>query len=93
MVRGADLLDSTPRQIALQRALGYPTPTYTHIPLVTNPDGSKLGKRDGSLPLPTLDDQRVRETLSAARRHLGIEVPSGPAAEMLAAALARAIVV
>src|SRR5215212_870439 len=62
VVRGADLLDSTPRQIALQRALGYPTPTYMHIPLVTNPDGSKLGKRDGSLPLPSLDDRRVAET-------------------------------
>jgi glutamyl-Q tRNA(Asp) synthetase len=74
VVRGADLLDSTPRQIALQQALGYPTPTYTHIPLVTNPDGSKLGKRDGSLPLPTLDDRRVRETLSAALRHLGMDL-------------------
>jgi glutamyl-Q tRNA(Asp) synthetase len=87
VVRGVDLLDSTARQIALQRALGYPTPDYAHIPLVTNPDGSKLGKRDGALPLPTLDDARVRETLSAALQHLGIEVPSGPATEMLAVAL------
>jgi glutamyl-Q tRNA(Asp) synthetase len=93
VVRGVDLLDSTARQIALQRALGYPTPEYAHIPLVTNPDSSKLGKRDGALPLPTLDDERVRETLSAALQHLGIAVPSGPASEMLAAALARAIVV
>ena len=62
VVRGGDLLSSTPRQIALQRALGYPTPVYAHLPLVTNPDGTKLGKRDGALPLPTLDDQRVAET-------------------------------
>ncbi len=87
VVRGADLLDSTPRQIALQQALGYPTPTYTHIPLVTNPDGSKLGKRDGSLPLPTLDDRRVRETLSAALRHLGMAIDEDQPRAMLHEAL------
>jgi len=73
VVRGADLLTSTPRQIALQRALDYPTPVYAHLPLVLAPDGSKLGKRDGALPLPALDDARVRETLLLALRHLGIE--------------------
>ena len=79
VVRGGDLLTSTPRQIALQRALGYPTPAYAHLPLVTNPDGSKLGKRDGALPLPSLDDRRVAETLSEALRILGMEVePSEP---------------
>jgi glutamyl-Q tRNA(Asp) synthetase len=72
VVRGADLLHSTPRQIALQRALGYPTPSYAHVPLVTNPDGTKLGKRDGALPLPTLDEARVRETLTLALQHLGL---------------------
>jgi glutamyl-Q tRNA(Asp) synthetase len=87
VVRGADLLDSTARQIALQRALGYPTPEYTHIALVTNPDGSKLGKRDGALPLPTLDEKRVRETLSAAMRHLGILVDEDVPRAMLAEAL------
>lgn len=90
VVRGADLLTSTARQIALQRALGYPTPSYAHVPLVTNPDGSKLGKRDGALPLPTLDDQRVRETLMTALRHLGIEsVEAGTPREMLDRALDR----
>lgn len=67
VVRGRDLLSSTPRQIALQRALALPTPEYAHLPLVTNPDGSKLGKRDGALPLPSLDEARVRETLDWAR--------------------------
>lgn len=88
VVRGADLLTSTPRQIALQRALGYPTPEYAHLPLVVNPDGSKLGKRDGSLPLPTLDESRVRETLDLALRHLGIEgIPEGSPREVLELAL------
>jgi glutamyl-Q tRNA(Asp) synthetase len=73
VVRGADLLASTARQIALQRALGYPTPSYAHVPLVTNPDGSKLGKRDGALPLPTLGDVRVRESLATALRHIGLQ--------------------
>ncbi len=90
VVRGADLLTSTPRQIALQRALGYPTPAYAHLPLVVNPDGSKLGKRDGALPLPALDEARVRETLALALRHLGIEgVPERPPRVMLELALRR----
>lgn len=87
VVRGVDLLDSTARQIALQRALGYETPQYAHIPLVTNADGSKLGKRDGSLPLPALDEQRIRETLAAALRHLGLTVGEDAPRAMLEEAL------
>lgn len=51
IVRGSDLLDSTPRQIWLQRVLGYRTPTYLHLPLVLDPQGRKLGKSLQSLPL------------------------------------------
>lgn len=89
VIRGADLLASTPRQIALQRALGHPTPAYGHVPLVLNPDGTKLGKRDGALPLPTLDERRVRETLTLALRHLGIEVEEDTPRQMLTQALSR----
>jgi glutamyl-Q tRNA(Asp) synthetase len=88
VVRGIDLLYSTPRQIVLQRALGYPTPEYAHVRLVVNPDGSKLGKRDGALPLPALDEARVRETLALALQHLGIEGTfEGTPKEMLETAL------
>jgi glutamyl-Q tRNA(Asp) synthetase len=87
VVRGADLLASTPRQIALQRALGYPTPEYAHLPLVVNRDGSKLGKREGALPLPTLDDARVRDSLAVAMAHLGLAVEPDEPRVMLEAGL------
>ena len=45
IVRGADLLDSTPRQVVLQRALGLPTPQYAHLPIATNAKGQKLSKQ------------------------------------------------
>lgn len=51
IVRGLDLLDSTPRQIFLQRLLGYSTPRYLHVPLVTNDAGEKLSKRTLAPPL------------------------------------------
>jgi glutamyl-Q tRNA(Asp) synthetase len=51
VVRGADLLDSTPRQILLQRALGLPTPRYLHLPLLLGPDGRKLSKSGAALPI------------------------------------------
>ncbi len=60
VVRGADLLDSTPRQICLQRRLGLPTPRHAHLPLVLDANGRKLSKSlaalpvDGDDPLPAL---------------------------------------
>jgi glutamyl-Q tRNA(Asp) synthetase len=76
VVRGRDLLSSTPRQIALQRALGYATPEYAHLPLVTNADGSKLGKRDGALPLPALDRERIAATKEWAMRFIADARPA-----------------
>jgi glutamyl-Q tRNA(Asp) synthetase len=55
VVRGADLLESTPRQILLQRALGLPTPRYAHLPLVVDAEGRKLSKSLSSLPVDGRD--------------------------------------
>ncbi len=55
VVRGADLADSTPRQIWLARALGYPELSYAHVPLVVNAQGRRRAKRDGDVTLRELD--------------------------------------
>ena len=54
VVRGADLLPSTPRQLALYRALGATPPRFAHVPLVLGPDGRRLAKRHGSVAVADL---------------------------------------
>ena len=76
IVRGEDLADNTPRQIALQRALGLPTPRYLHTPLVLAADGHKLSKQNGAAALDLSDPvARLRE--AAQRLSLHPEPPSG----------------
>ena len=72
VVRGEDLLDNTPRQIFLQHRLGYDTPTYLHLPLVTNHEGQKLSKQTFA---PPLDRKKSGKNLLAALGHLGFGTP------------------
>lgn len=60
VVRGRDLLSSTPRQLWLQQVLGFPSPAYFHVPLLTAPDGRRLSKRDADLDLGALRAAGVR---------------------------------
>jgi glutamyl-Q tRNA(Asp) synthetase len=71
IVRGADLLDNTPRQIFLQRALGLPTPRHLHVPVVLNAAGEKLSKQSGAT---ALDETRPLAELEHAARHLGLAI-------------------
>lgn len=72
IVRGADLLWSTPRQLWLQRLLGYPEPRYAHVPLALDAHGHKLSKSDDAHPL---DDDDPLPALRAAWQHLGQSTP------------------
>jgi glutamyl-Q tRNA(Asp) synthetase len=72
VVRGADLLDSTPRQIYLQQRLGYAQPDYLHLPLVVDKNQQKLGKSTGGA---ALDKSQPAKSLFAALKHLGQQPP------------------
>jgi glutamyl-Q tRNA(Asp) synthetase len=66
VVRGADLLDSTPRQLYLQRLLDLPTPRYLHVPVALDANGEKLSKQTGAQPI-----EPSTTTLRRALRFLG----------------------
>jgi glutamyl-tRNA synthetase len=68
VVRGADLLDSTPRQLHLARLLGAPEPAHAHVPLMLGPDGVRLAKRHGAVTLA--DRVRLGESPAAVRAAL-----------------------
>ncbi|MCC5822237.1 MAG: glutamate--tRNA ligase [Phycisphaerales bacterium] len=63
VLRGQEHLINTPRHVALQRALGFETPVYAHMPLIFNPDGSKMSKRDKD------------KTAKAAVKAAGLDAP------------------
>ena len=73
VVRGADLLDSTPRQIYLQKLLGYTTPTYMHLPVAVNSHGEKLSKQTKAAHL---DVSNPVKQLIGAVNFLGQEPPT-----------------
>ncbi len=70
VVRGDDLLESTPRQLFLAGALGLDPPSYAHVPLVLGPDGSRLAKRHGAVTLDELDSGAVLRWIAGT---LGME--------------------
>jgi len=72
VVRGSDLLDSTPRQIFLQQLLGLGAPRYCHLPVITNSQGQKLSKQNRA---PALDDGRPADNLRRALHFLQQEAP------------------
>lgn len=80
VVRGSDLVDSTPRQIYLQRCLGVRTPRYLHLPLALDPSGQKLSKQTRATPL---DPHEPRPTLLAALRFLGMPLPDVTSSDSL----------
>ncbi len=87
VVRGADLLQSTPRQVLLQRALGYPTPRYLHFPIAADAAGEKLSKQTLA---SAVDARGAAQLLADALAFLG-QVPASSRipAEMLAESAAR----
>lgn len=78
VVRGADLLDSSARQIYLQALLGYPTPRYLHVPVVTNQTGEKLSKQTGALAFDRGDNDLLQEALMPAAQFLGLSFSTMP---------------
>lgn len=69
VVRGMDLLSSSPRQMYLQELFGFPHPSYGHVPLLMAPDGRRLSKRDQDLDLGALRQRMTPETLIGSLAH------------------------
>ncbi len=94
VVRGADLLRTTPRQVWLQERLGFARPSYLHVPLLLGPDGQRLAKRHGAVTLA--DRAGLGETAAQVRadlaRQLGLAPPGGLADPDAIVAAARALV-
>jgi glutamyl-Q tRNA(Asp) synthetase len=87
VVRGADLLDNTPRQIYLQRVLGMPLPAYAHVPVLTEPDDTKLAKSRRSV---RVDGRAALPQLLSVFSMLGLAPPDALAAGSLTDAWAWA---
>lgn len=86
VVRGDDLASSTPRQLLLQRLLGFRTPEYQHVPLVLGPTGRRLAKRDGAVTLAELaaDGWTTAEVLAVLARSVGLASVTEPDADITA---------
>ena len=76
VVRGADLLSSTPRQLLLYELLGLPAPRFRHFPLLLSPDGRRLSKRDGDLGLAALQTRCTPEEVVGKLAYLAGQNPT-----------------
>jgi glutamyl-Q tRNA(Asp) synthetase len=84
VVRGADLLDSTPWQIALQQSMKLPRPHYAHLPLVIEPSGQKLAKSKRSVPLdPASAGRQLHQALRLLQQDPPATLESEPAPVVL----------
>jgi glutamyl-tRNA synthetase len=90
VVRGDDLASSTPRQLHLQRLLGFPAPAYAHVPLVVGRDGQRLAKRHGAVTLDELVEHGATdaEVLRMLVHSIGVELPVGAGIDRVAAGFA-----
>ena len=79
VVRGADLIETTPRQLHVAARLGMPTPRYAHVPLVLGPDGARLAKRHGAVTLA--DHVAAGESPAGVRARLARSVGLAAAGE------------
>ena len=86
IVRGADLLDNTPRQLHLGACLGKAKPSYAHVPIVAEASGVKLSKHNAAT---AIDDRAARYNIRNVLALLGLDPPPGDIAEMLAWAVQR----
>lgn len=86
VVRGADLLDNTPRQLYLLRCLGIGAPSYAHVPLIVEASGVKLSKHNAAT---AIDDHAAMHNIAAVLGLLGFDAPLGKVNEMLAWAQQR----
>ena len=77
VVRGADLLSSTPRQLLLYELLGWEAPEFFHFPLLLSPDGRRLSKRDGDLGLASLRERYTPEEIVGKLAYLAGQNPGG----------------
>ena len=84
VVRGADLLGSTPRQIFLLQSLGLPVPAYLHLPLVLADDGSKISKRHGLVPGTPAGGTLLTKALHWLGQELPDDLAAAPPGEILA---------